>query len=257
MIYSYLDKDIKGKNVMELMTKVQEFKHITLKHYPTIPDDATLVVTHGVLRGMGSVINQAIKKKIPWVCMDNGYLGKYKRVVVNSTAPTTVRKGPPRFEHGTQLLPWRGGSGKNILILPPSPPYMKTFGCEGFLNHIAHTANIFTGRDMVVRAKPAKGKKARPLQEQLDEAYAVVTWGSAIALEAIRQGIPTISLGWCPALPVSFKLDDLETITLTEEPNRMQVFDNLTWSSFDRKELADGWEIAMENTRCPVISKSS
>ena len=208
MIYAYLDKNIKATNIMELT------RNVSCEYIPIdklrIPGDAECNVVHGVLRGMDEVVKRSTKSNIPWVMMDNGYLGKYKRVVVNATAPITYRSGR-RFEHGTQLLPWRGGQGSSILVLPPSPPYMDTFNQRDFLNFIANNVNIYTDKNIIVRAKPAKGRLARPLQEQLDNAYCVVTWGSAIALEATRQGIPTISLGWCPAKMASKKLEDLET----------------------------------------------
>ena len=250
MIYAYLDKNIKAANVKELV-QYQKANFVDLTN-TKIPDDASCVVVHGVLRGMDEVIKQAIDRSIPWVCMDNGYLGKYKRVILNATAPITMRSGK-RFEHGTQLLPWRGGKGSSILVLPPSPPYMETFNLRDFLNFIAHNVNKYTDRNIIVRAKPAKGKLARPLEEQLDNAYCVITWGSAVALEAVRRGIPTISLGWCPAKPASKILESLETSSMLEEPDRMSVFDNLTWSSFEREELPNAWDIAMENSKCQQI----
>lgn len=250
MIYTYLDKNIKGINSRELTQSVDcRYLESTTK---SLPEDASLAVLHGTLRGMGDIIKECMNRNISWMMMDNGYLGKYKRVIVNATAPITFREGK-RFEHGTQLLPWRGGKGSSILVLPPSPPYMDTFDCRDFLNFIAHNVNIYTDKNIIVRAKPAKGKLARPLQEQLDNAYCVITWGSAIALEAIRQGIPTISLGWCPAKLVSKKLEDLETNVMMEEPDRMAVFDNLTWSSFEREELPNAWNIVLENSKCQQI----
>tara|TARA_E500000318_G_scaffold25242_3_gene25266 strand:+ start:5886 stop:6638 length:753 start_codon:yes stop_codon:yes gene_type:complete len=250
MIYAYLDKNIKAANTKELTSK-QNCSYVKLP-VEDIPKDASMTVVHGVLRGMDKVIKHSIDSSIPWMCMDNGYLGKYKRVILNSTAPITYRNGK-RFEHGTQLLPWRGGKGSSILVLPPSPPYMDTFNLRDFLNFIAHNVNIYTDKNIIVRGKPAKGKLARPLQEQLDNAYCVITWGSAVCLEAMRQGIPTISLGWCPAKLASKTLESLETDRMSEEPDRMSVFDNLTWSSFEREELPIAWDIAMENSKCQQI----
>lgn len=250
MIYAYLDKNIKATNVKELT------RNVNCTYLPSnineVPKDASAVVVHGVLRGMDSIIKHSIENSIPWLCMDNGYLGKYKRVIFNATAPTTFREGR-RFNHGMQLQPWRGGQGSSILVLPPSPPYMDTFGTRDFLNFIAHNVNKYTDKNIIVRAKPAKGKLARPLKEQLDNAYCVITWGSAVALEAVRMGIPTISLGWCPAKPASKLLEQLETSSMLEEPDRMSVFDNLTWSSFEREELPNAWDIAMENSKCQQI----
>lgn len=250
MIYAYLDKNIKANNIKELTQNI-DCNYISVDE-AYVPDNASCTVVHGVLRGMNTVVQESINKNIPWIMMDNGYLGKYKRVLANSTAPTTYRQGR-RFEHGMQLLPWRGGTGDKILVLPPSPPYMDTFGLRDFLNYIAHNVNKYTDKDIIVRGKPAKGRKARPLQEQIKEAYCVISWGSAAALDAIKLGVPTISLGWCPAKLASKQIEDLETSKMLEEPDRMAVFDNLTWSSFERNELSIAWDIVMENSKCQII----
>ena len=250
MIYAYLDKNIKAANIKELTRNIK-CEYIPIDNL-RIPGDAECNVVHGVLRGMDDVVKRSINSNIPWVMMDNGYLGKYKRVVVNATAPTTYRSGR-RFEHGTQLLPWRGGKGSSILVIPPSPPYMDTFGLRDFLNFITHNVNKYTDKNIIVRGKPAKGRKARPLKEQLDNAYCVITWGSAVALEAMQMGVPTISLGWCPAKLASKTLEDLETNKMLEEPDRMAVYDNLTWSSFEREELTGAWDVVMENSKCQQI----
>jgi len=251
--YAYLDKLVKANNMRELTQKVQDVHYKYLVNDDLIiPDDAECIAIHGVLRGNETIIKQAIERNIPWVMMDNGYLGTYKRVMLNATAPTTFHEGR-RFTHATRLEPWRGGTGKNVLVLPPSPPYMDTFGIRDFLNHIAHNANVYTDKPLIIRAKPAKGRKAPPLEQQLREAYCVITWGSAVALEASRLGVPTISLGWCPAKYVSYKLEDLETDKLLQEPDRMGMFDNLTWSSFERNELPEAWDIMKENAKCQPI----
>lgn len=250
MIHAYLDKNIKATNIRELVEK----QNVAFHNLPdtSVPDDASCVVVHGVLRGMDNVVRHSIENDITWLMMDNGYLGKYKRVIFNATAPTTFREGR-RFNHGMQLQPWRGGQGSSILVLPPSPPYMDTFGTRDFLNYIAHNVNIYTDKNIIVRGKPAKGRKARPLEEQLNDAYCVITWGSAVSLEAMRMGIPTISLGWCPAKMASKTLEQLETSSMLEEPDRMSVYDNLTWSSFEREELPQAWDIAVENSLCQQI----
>ena len=249
MRYAYLDKNIKSINMQQFIGRQSDWTFLPLIEEPIIPSDATTVAVHGVLRGNSKVIQQAIERRIPWIYMDNAgdyFPEMYKRVTINETSPQFLREGK-RFEHNVQLKPWRGGSGKNILVLPPSPPYMDTFNTRNWLNEMVHTINVYTGRDIVVRAKPAKGRFARPLQEHLDEAYCVVTWGSAIALEAIKQGIPTISTGWCPAGKASFGFPDLETQIMRHEPPRKEVFDSLTWSCFSKNELSNVYNIVMEN----------
>lgn len=248
MIYSYLDirSTIKATNIKEL-----DADCTYLPSGQSIPSDATMIIVHGVLRGMGDRIKEAIERQIPWVYMDNGYHGKYKRVILNATAPTTMREGK-RFDYEVNLESWKGGEGDHILVVPPSYPYMDTFGASDFLNYVCHNINRYTGRDLIVRAKPAKPERkkwAQPLESQLENAYAVVTWGSAVALDALRMGIPTISLGWCPAKAASFGFEDLETDRLWIEPARTRVWDNLTWSSFERNELPLALQTAMENAR--------
>ena len=246
MIYAYLDSSsIKATNIRELRVDAKYLSADT-----PVPEDASMIIVHGVLRGMGDRIKEATERSIPWTYMDNGYLGKYKRVILNSTAPITLREGR-RFDYEVEFEGWKGGTGDHILVVPPSYPYMDTFSCNDFLNFVCHNLNCHTGRNLVVRAKPAKPERkkwAQPLDAQLENAYAVVTWGSAVALEALRKGIPTISLGWCPAKFASFQFRDLETDKLWIEPNRPAIWDNLTWSSFEREELSTAYNIAIENS---------
>ena len=49
------------------------------------------------------------------------------------------------------------------------------------------------------------------------------------------------------------KIEDLETDAMKIEPERMNIFDNITWSSFEREELPIAWDIAMENSKCQQI----
>ena len=252
MIYGYLDKNIKAQNHREIggvridqHFRVEELENVQEQY--CIPTNATAVVVHGVLRNNAKVIREATRRGIDWYYIDNGYLGTYKRFCKNSTAPDKVYKGDkPRFEHNTKFQKWRGGQGENIIVLPPSPPYMDTFDQRDFLNYCAHNINIYTGKPIIVRAKPAKGRFAPPWEEQLKNAYCVVTWGSALALDAMIQGVPTISLGWCPAGPASKQLEDLETNRMLEEPDREAIVNNLTWFSYEKNELSQVWDSVAE-----------
>jgi len=251
VIYSFIDKNVKGINTRELMRHAHDTE-VKLEPGLRIPDDASLVSVHGVKRGNDDVIIQANNRKIPWMYMDNAdhyFSSMYKRVVVDGTAPVTFRE-ERRFDHNTELKKWRGGEGDYIIVLPPSIPYMDTFNERNFLNGIVQTINVHTDKDIIVRSKPAKGRLAKPWDEQLANAYAVITWGSALALDAMIKGVPTISLGFCPAKLSSFQLTDLETDALKEEPPRMETIDNLTWCCFKRKELPIAYFVAMENYHC-------
>jgi hypothetical protein len=120
MKYGYLDKNIKAVNMQQFLRSQSDWTLLALVEDHVVPPDATMVAVHGVKRGNSKIIEQAIERNIPWVYMDNaGYYfpEMYKRITINETAPQFLREGK-RFEHNVQLKPWRGGSGKNILVLP-------------------------------------------------------------------------------------------------------------------------------------------
>lgn len=252
MICAAIDSKHSKANAMRNLCSLRQDIHFFPSYTKAVPTGATMVIVYGTLRGMSEIIQDAKTKRIPWMYVDNGYLGKNNRVIVNATAPITMRNGK-RFDYDYTEKTWRGGKGDYILVCPPSYPYMDTFKLHGWLNDAVNTINCFTGRDIVVRAKPAKpirADKARDLDEVLDNAYAVYTWGSAVALKAMQKGIPTISTGWCPAKAASFSLEDLETDKLLQEPNRKAIYDNLTWSSFDKDEMPNAINMALENAEC-------
>lgn len=194
---------------------------------PVIPLDAHLISVQGIMRGSGDIITQAQERKIQWMYLDYGYIGKEYRVCVNETAPTRLFDGS-RFDHKTQILTWKGGHGSDILILPPSEFYSEHFGLQEFLYEAVNKISLYTARPIVVRPKPFKDRKAFDLESQLRKTYCVVTWGSALALECLRRGIPVISLGSCPTKPLSFNYTDLDTMKMEVEPDRKRLFDSLT-----------------------------
>jgi len=255
MIYGCLDSKTKKANTVHNFLKGRE-----VRFFPSAqgkaPADASCVIVYGTLRGMSEVIQDCRARNIPWMYMDNGYLKKDHRIILDATAPITMKEGR-RFEYEYNEQKWKGGQGDYVLVCPPSYPYMDTFALRDWLNSMVNTINCYTGRDIIVRAKPAKpirADKAKPLAEAIQGAYAVVTWGSAVALEAMNMGVPTISTGWCPAKAGSFSLEDLETDKLLIEPDRRAINDNLTWSSFDVNEFGKAFDYVLENRACEPLS---
>ena len=211
-----------------------------------IPQDASLVSIQGILRGSGNVLAEAIERKIDWIYLDHGYLGKAHRVCLNSTVPTKYAPNTTaRFEHKTELKHWVGGHGSDILVLPPSPFYTEQFDLEDFLFNTVLQISKHTDRRIVVRPKPHHEIKAANLEEQLRSTYCIVTWGSALALQGLIRGIPVISLGNCPTRPLSFNFTDLETAKIGIEPDRRGLLNSLTWNLYDTVELPKAYDIIM------------
>lgn len=252
--YAFLDPK-RAKQVMLHMFTGDRVKYIQVHEdenwEPEFPDDAEGIHVTGTLRGCGKVCGKAMREDAPMFYMDNGYGPYWKRVTYKGTAPTRLLDRPDDRtpDELKALKPWRGGKGNSILILPPSLPYMAAFDEVNWVNEVIHSINEYTGRNLIIRPKPAKGKKAPPWQEQLDDAYCVVSFGSALAVDAMVQGVPTISYDYCPNKFASFSMTDLETDRMTEEPDRMKVINNMMYHSFHKDEFLSGkaWTISMEN----------
>jgi|TARA_R110000744_G_scaffold10805_2_gene33374 hypothetical protein len=255
--YAYLDPK-HSKQVMLNMLTQDKTKYLMCEDdknwKPEFPEDMDALFVTGTLRGCGNVCKEAVRQDKNWFYMDNGYGPFWKRVTFKGTAPTRLldRPNDRTPEELRHLQPWKGGKnwgGENILILPPSLPYMDAFEEINWLNKLCHTINEFTGRNLVIRPKPAKGKKAPPWDSQLATAAVVVSFGSNLAIDAMVKGVPTISYKYCPAFFGSFKLEDLDTDALMEEPDREKIINNCMYHSFHKHEFNNGfaWETSMEN----------
>lgn len=254
--YAYLDPKTSKQVMLNMLTqdRTQYLMCEDRKDWiPAFPDDMDNLFVTGTLRGCGAVCRESVRQDKNWFYMDNGYGPYWKRVTFKGTAPTRLLdrpndRTPPEL---SVLQPWRENrwSGKNILILPPSLPYMDAFEEINWVNQLIHTMNAYTDRNFIVRPKPAKGKKAPSWDDQLRKAYCVVSFGSNLAIDAMIKGVPTISYKYCPAFFASFKMEDLETNILNEEPERQKIINNCMYHSFHKDEFRNGfaWETSMEN----------
>jgi hypothetical protein len=236
-----------GKKPSDPIKEENEIIHLVDKRdiidAEAIPTDAEEIVVFGVMHGCGDAIAEMILREKDFIYIDRGYsiFKRPFRVTVNETAPTELRAKGRKFEHNIELQKWNGGNGNKIIVIPPSKLYQETFAIQDFFNEVLLELSKVTDREIVVRPKPNKKYDllSPDWEEQIKDTYCVVTWGSSMALDAMIRGIPTISLGWCPAKPASFTFKDLETGALKIEPDRMRILDSLTWSQFGKDELRD------------------
>ena len=86
-----------------------------------------------------------------------------------------------------------------------------------------------------------RGKANPPLEPELEQAYAVFTWGSGAALKAIQLGIPCVHYyqDWigAPASTYYKDVDDWDNIPF-KDPGPM--FDRLSWAMWGGDEIASG-----------------
>ena len=234
--------------------------------FNTSLQEADLYVISGILRGTGLVFQACVEQKRDFLYMDHAYFNKgydhptWMRITKNrhTFGPTLINSSSARFDKHFaskyKMQPWRGGQGKNIIVMPPTHAISWLFRESGWEYNICNAISKFTKRPVIVRGKPNdpivdyKGDLIRmdstpdgiPLAEQLKDAYAVVVYNSNAALECLQAGIPVICQNVCAAYPLSFELADLETDRLANEPNRMQLFYDLANSQFTKDEMRQG-----------------
>lgn len=217
------------------------------------------VVIYGLLRGLQDAKKVAQRKRLNWVYIDNGYLtpghfhGNYS-VTINAyqhTGAGLYERGRRRFENlnlkWKYLTMWQK-TGEYILILPPTEifAFLMGFEAQNWIEDTEEKLRLATDRPVRVRRKPGSrvGKHVVPkgtsLEEDLKGAYAVVTYNSKAAIQALIQGVPVFvsSPNCCSALG----LKDLKLIETPYYPdNRMSWLYALAANQFSIAEMKSGY----------------
>lgn len=159
------------------------------------PYPATLppgpVMFYGVRPAWQHLHRQAVSEGRAWYLADNGFFGRevYFRIAKNAVQAAQC---PPDHErlavHGIEIQPWRQ-DGRHIVVALQSDEFMETVA--GWTGDLAAWARERTDRPIRIRRKYDE----TPLADDLRGAWALVTWSSNAAVEAICAGIPAIALG--------------------------------------------------------------
>lgn len=151
---------------------------------------------------------------------DNSYFDKARgtqyRVTRNRLQHTGhgMTDGKRFADLDIEIKPWRK-DGNHIVLCPQSDDFMRRIvGYTGnWLTNITQALMLRTERPLVVRHwNRDKQAAAATLHDDLRNAWALVTWSSAAAIEAILAGIPAISMGQCAARIPGITLDNIEAI---------------------------------------------
>ena len=86
------------------------------------------------------------------------------------------------------------------------------------------------------------GNKIRkPLEEDLKDCWAMVSWHSMCAVESVVRGIPSFTSEHSPAKPVSLNLSHLDCIEEPYMPKREQWLYSLLGAQFKLEEMKSGY----------------
>lgn len=204
----------------------------------------------GLIRGSPELIQKHRAGNRVYWHMDNGYFGrnKYFRISPNANQVTDLHDAEPtRFEriksnYGVEISEWKT-SGDHILLALSTEWLYRFMGTElnVWLNQTVAELKKHTDRKIVVRPKDAKG----PIENDLQNAFALVTHTSCAALDALRMGVPVFTTGECCAKPLA--LQDLSKIESPIRPEREPLFWHLSYRMFTPTELEQGmWKECYE-----------
>jgi hypothetical protein len=201
------------------------------------------------------LLRQAIDEGRDWYYGDHGYFrrGQYFRVIRNAWQPIVTGETYPadRFERlHVELYPhWR--DGRSIVICPNSPQYLSWWGIDAqqwIADLTATFKRLAPDRPVITRWKTQV--RERPLRLDLHEAYLVVAFSSASAVEALAAGVPVLTLApWASTAPMG--ITDPERVNEPYYPSmaeRDQFLFNLAYHQWTLQEMQDGvaWRMLCE-----------
>jgi hypothetical protein len=149
--------------------------------------------------------------------------------------------GPDRWDAlGADLGPWQPAGGEVVIL------GQRGIGEKGLASPdwwAERTQKRLGGR---IREHPARGGKAVTLEDDLREASAVVTWGSAAAIRALVLGVPVWYdfvqwIGAKAAKPLGGWGGEPER----DDAARLAMLQRLIWAQWTLQEIESGEAITM------------
>jgi hypothetical protein len=229
-----------------------------------------------LLRGIssGKIANHVRKKGDDYYFIETGYLGNYRcpnnrtgkkiyhRIVKNAMQHDTIMDVPDdRWNQLVNFNPtlayngWRNTGSKILIVLSTNKPFEYFGGSrDSWLKTVLATLKKHTDREIVIREKASRGERTNDtIYDALDnDVYALVTYNSIAAVEAIQSGIPAFALAPTAADPVGNK-----DLTQIENPNRpdeelvQRWLHNIAYSQFSLDEIITGsaWKMVLDNAQ--------
>jgi hypothetical protein len=212
------------------------------------------IVVFGILRGTGSLIAKCIHLKQDFYYFDHAYLFGNKHEASNiygekvyrltknwfhinkvETLDGNDKKRIAKVKKEINLKPW-SKSGEYILVCPPSIYIRHYFNIQKWLENTIKILKNYSDRKIKIRSKDTSVS----LDEDINNAWAVVSSQSTVAIEALINGKPSFCDKISMALPLS--LTDFSKIEEPIYPDiREQYIDTLLANQFTLKEIESGF----------------
>lgn len=216
------------------------------------------------------------KRKEIWKCwetgrhfyyIDNGYMGnlmkkkKYYRVVKDNIQHTKYKEVPgDRFTALVKYAPYMKYKGRidpkqqdgPILLVTPSEKPCQFYGIDRdeWVIETVQELKKHTDREIIIRHKGLRPDRIKDNsvagQCLKDKIYAVVTYQSMAALEAIHYGIPAFTMAPCCVEKLAnTDLSKIENPSYPEYEEFMKLLNYLAYCQYSLDEIRSGLALDM------------
>lgn len=181
------------------------------------------------------------------IVAENGYIGSKEKGDLFALARTQHNGAGWHYtgDHdrltslGVEIKPWRE-NGRHVLVLP-----QRSIGPEGvamprgWAEDVVSRLKRITDRPIRVRPHPGLNRYSVPLEPDLEDCWAAVTWGSGAGIKAIAAGIPVLHEfeRWIGADAARFGIEDIEQPWIGD---RSPMLHRLSWAQWRRSEIEAG-----------------
>jgi hypothetical protein len=241
------------------------FPYKTSKDFLHRGIEGDIVICAGILGVGGAVIQEAQRLGKTFIYLDYGYFndsrkGRWWRVHVNSFHAKTwydFSKGPKRAWRKYDRIALKPvhpytKKGNHILVCPPTPAVSEYFGQQDWLDKTLNELKNHTNKPIKVRYKPSvvgvywqdgmlfnSGETIKTPADTIDNdftnCWAMVTYNSAMFVDALRRGVPVFSGDACAAHLL--ENTDLAGIEHPAYKNHMALFWSLAEQQFTVSEM--------------------
>ena len=240
-----------------------------------------IIKTPVLVRGIsaGKIIKFVQEHGQDYYFIETGYLGNYRcdnnqtgrkiyhRIEKNNMQQDRIMDVPPdrwqelcKFNPNLTYRGWRKPGSKILLVMSTDKPF-QYYGTtrDKWIKDTIATIRKHTDREIVIREKAGRGVRTnKTIYDALDkDIYALVTYNSIAAVEAIQHGIPAFSLAPTAASPVSSTdLSRIENPPRYDEDLIYKWLSSVAYGQFSLSELITGraWELVQENQNRATIS---
>jgi len=234
-----------------------------------------------LIRGIttGDYAKYAEKNGRDYYFMETGYLGNYRspnnqnarkiyhRIEKNNMQQTRIMDVPDdrwnklcEFNPDLEYHGWKKNPGSKILLIMSTDKPFEFYGDnrQQWIDNTIATLKAHSDREIVIREKAGRSDRTDDsIYDALaDDVWALVTYNSIAAVEAIQFGIPAFSMAPTAASAVSST--DLTQIENPPKPDE-ELIQRWLWSiaygQFSLTELLTGraWELVLENEQRPTL----